>query len=80
MKRKIQEKWVSPLLRKPALAMTAAAAFALSGNVAHALAPGPPPAATPEVATWFIGAGVLAMVAIEFLRRKFAHKKLRGSN
>jgi hypothetical protein len=37
-----------------------------------------PPA--PEVASWLFGAGVLAVLAFEFPRRRSAHKKMNGSD
>lgn len=40
---------------------------------------GKPPAA-PEVASWYIGAGVLGMLGIEALRRKAAAARQIGSN
>jgi hypothetical protein len=77
MKGTNQEKSVSRLLQKPALAIVATAAFALSGNVASA---SPVAVAAPEVSSWLFGAGVLALLAVELLRRKVAHRKLNGSN
>jgi hypothetical protein len=38
------------------------------------------PPAAPEVATWYIGAGVLAMLSVELLRRKSLAGKQSGSN
>ena len=36
--------------------------------------------AAPEVASWAIGAGVLGLLTVGFLRRKSAKKKLGASN
>ena len=82
MKRKIQEQRISRFLRIPAMAMTTALAFVLSANVVHAGPEEIPTAipAAPEVGSWHIGAGVLALLALAFVRYIVAGRKTQVSN
>ncbi len=61
----------SPFGSSLAAAVVGVAAFASSA--APALANSKPhfPPSAPEVGTWLIGAGIVALLGLDFLRRKF---------
>jgi len=70
----------SVLAMLPKLALMATAtACVCAGSTAQAAPVAVIPLVTPEVGTWTIGAGVFAILGIEFLRRKYVRNNVRGS-
>jgi hypothetical protein len=90
MNRLNQGRPIFRLIPKPAMVMTTAmTALAWSANLAQAkdhdfdwhrwcAFAGDP--AAPEVASWYIGAGVLAVLAVGIIRRMAARRKAASSN